>query len=110
LLGRDKCCSANDLRYGNGADQAQQPPEIFGHEWLRQGLIADLEAEASGTEGLPDRADGDARAVAERSRYTCLSSLFDEARVMVGFRGKIIATAFPGSLSATGPTNRARNR
>jgi Protein of unknown function (DUF3079) len=63
--GCDKCCSANDLRYGNGADQAQQPSEIFDHDWLPQGLIADLAAAASGTEGLPDRADGDASAVAE---------------------------------------------
>ena len=38
--GCDKYCSASDLRCGNGSDRAQHPIEIFGSDWVEQGLDA----------------------------------------------------------------------
>jgi len=32
--GCDKCCSADDLRCGNGTIRTQHPVELFGEDWL----------------------------------------------------------------------------
>jgi hypothetical protein len=51
--GCDRYCAADDLRCGNGSDRAQHPAEIFGDDWLEQGLDAEGAAtrERSGTSG-----------------------------------------------------------
>jgi hypothetical protein len=38
--GCDRYCAAGDLRCGNGSDRAQHSVEIFGPDWLVQGLGA----------------------------------------------------------------------
>jgi hypothetical protein len=47
--GCDQYCAAGDLRCGNGSDRAQHPVEIFGDDWLEQGLDATGAAPAAGS-------------------------------------------------------------
>jgi hypothetical protein len=47
--GCDQYCGAGDLRCGNGSDRAQHPLEIFGDDWLEQGLDAAAAEPAAGS-------------------------------------------------------------